>query len=165
MALTVETGEGLENADSFVELVEVRAFATSRGVTLPTDDSELEVLVRKAHDYLLFQEPRFQGRRTTATQALPFPRCGVVLYGTTVEDNVIPVALKTAVCQIVNESLNVEELLPASTEKPILQETVGPLTTRYADTGVATPLPILPKVLAYLSIFFRNSGITTLTRV
>src|SRR5687768_8355540 len=98
MALIVETGAGLSNAESVVSVVEIRAFATSRGKTLPAADGDVEVLARRAHDYLLSLEPKFQGYRRLEDQALPFPRQNLVLNGYLLADGSIPTILKNAMC-------------------------------------------------------------------
>ena len=43
MALVVETGAGLADADSFISLVGARALAEKYGITLPADDTAAEV--------------------------------------------------------------------------------------------------------------------------
>lgn len=152
MALTVELGEGLTDADSFVSLVEVRAFATVRGVTLPTDDTELEVLVRKAHDYLLSTEHLLQGTRTVPEQSLPYPRTDVVLFGSELDANTIPETLKKAACQLVFEVNDGIDILPTSTGNAVVKEQVGPIKTEYAESSASNaPLANMPRVDAFLT--------------
>jgi hypothetical protein len=151
MALTVETGEGLTNADSLVSLDEVKAFALSRGVTLPADDPLLETQIRKAHDYLLRIEARFQGYRRTDNQALPFPRNVVHLYGRWLPDGTIPTLLKSAISQLVIEQQTVPDILPVSDGKTVIRETVGPISTEYALTGASAALPVFPLVDIFLA--------------
>lgn len=161
MALTVETGEGLANADSLVSLAEVRAFASARGKTLPEADAVLEQQIRAAHDYLVLVEDRLQGSRRKASQALPFPRSGICLYGESVEDDVIPVTLKNAVAQLVIES-QTRDALPVNEGRVVTQESVGPLSTSYAITGSSNPS--FPRVDAYLLPLLK-SGSALLTSI
>lgn len=150
MALVLEDGTGLEDADSFVSLAEVRAFASSRGVTLSEDDATVETLIILAHDYILAREGQLQGIRLKESQALPYPRRGVCLYGRYLADGVIPRTLKSAIAQLVIESLTIS-ILPARTDSRVVRETVGPITTVYSD-GKTTfdPQPVMPRVDAFL---------------
>lgn len=164
MALILETGEGLETADSLVTLAEVRAFAGSRGKTVSAVDATLEASIRSAHEYLIFNEARFSGSRAKHLQALPFPRTGATLHGVVLENTVIPQTLKNAVCQLVLESA-ASDLLPAADAAVVVSETVGPISTTYAANGVAGSNPILPRVEAWLQPLYRNTGRMTATRV
>lgn len=157
--LTLETGEGLANADSLVTLAEVRAFASSRGKVVSSDDTVLEPQVRIAHDYLVAIEGRLQGWRRTSGQALPFPRDGLILFGFLVPDGTIPTAVKNAVCQLVIEGLE-RDALPTQDARVVISETVGPLSTTYANTGVTSANPYMPRVNAILGELLRtNTGL------
>ena len=46
MALVVEDGTGKADADSFISLIGARAFAEKYGITLPTNDTAAEVVLR-----------------------------------------------------------------------------------------------------------------------
>lgn len=157
MALSLETGEGLADADAFVSLAEVRAFAVSRGKEVSADDPTLEAQIRSANDYLVSIEEQFQGYRRNEVQALPFPRNGLNVFGRTVADGIIPKTLKDAVCQLVIETQETDAL-PAADARVVVEETVGPLTTKYAEGGTSTNNPIFPKVNAYLKPLFKNGG-------
>ena len=61
--IIIEDGTNVEGANSFVTVEECRAFAEARGLTLPVDDSDVEILLIKAVDYLNSIENRFQGHR------------------------------------------------------------------------------------------------------
>lgn len=161
MPLTVETGAGLADADSLVSLAEVQAYASSRGVTLPVDDAEVEADIRAANDFIVMLENRFQGWRRVATQALPFPRNGLTLYGRYVVDGTIPVTLKNAICQLVIE-LQTLDILPSAEGRVVVSETVGPISTTYAATGTVGSSPSLPKVYGFLTPLFAGSGLSNI---
>lgn len=161
MALTVETGEGLANSDSYVSLEDARAFASSRGLELPEDDAALEVLLRKAHDYLTQFEDKFSGRRTVDTQALSWPRKCVKIYSIPFDKNTIPAQIINAVCQLAVELKTVDPF-PVSEGRPIVSEAVGPIKTTYADTGVASASIVsFPLVLVFLAPILNPSGMRT----
>lgn len=74
MALIVEDGTGLVDSDSYISLADARTFAANYGITLPTDDTEAEITLRKGTQYVDLQEDCFVGDRLNDTQALAYPR-------------------------------------------------------------------------------------------
>ena len=167
MALIVETGEGLANADSLVTLAEARAFAESRGLSLASVDATLEAQIRLAHDYLLANEFRLAGCRRTEGQALSYPRYNYALYGYAVASGTIPQGIKNVITQLVIEGSEIE-LLPSTDGKVVVQETVGPISTTYAQSGVSGGHPTFPRVEALLAPFLSGgdtSGALTGVRV
>ena len=91
MALVVETGVGLHNADSFISLDDARAFAANYGITLPTNDTAAEVALRQGCQYVELQQKCFNGSRLTSTQSLSWPRTGATnAYGAEYADGDIP---------------------------------------------------------------------------
>lgn len=150
MALTVETGEGLVNADSLVSRADARTFASAHGLTLPAVDADVDIALRNAHAYLLSIEHLFKGQRTVGTQALPFPRKYMVYSGETIAKDSVPTCVKNAVVQLTADSLDVE-LLPVSEGNAIVEEQVGPIKTKYGSGSSNSPLPSFPRVMALLS--------------
>ena len=78
MALTIETGAVIPNADSFITLVDARVLAANYGLTLPVDDTEAEVKLRQGYLNLLQRERTLQGSRISAVQTGIYPRSGVL---------------------------------------------------------------------------------------
>lgn len=74
MALIVEDGTGLADADSYISLTDARTFAANYGIKLPDDDTEAEITLRQGTQYVDLQEDCFAGDRLTDTQALAYPR-------------------------------------------------------------------------------------------
>ena len=52
MALIVEDGNIIPDADSFISLVEARELALNYGIDLPVDDNEAEVKARQGYVWL-----------------------------------------------------------------------------------------------------------------
>ena len=81
MALIVETGAGLSNAESYVSAAEADAYFEKRGVSAwaaITDDDLKDALLRRATDYMgQIYRLGWKGDRTTLTQALDWPRTDV----------------------------------------------------------------------------------------
>lgn len=96
MALIIEDGTGVANADSFVTLVDARLIALNYGITLPADDTEAEIQLRKAYSGLLIHEPELQGTRTHDIQTGIFPRTGVYSNCVAVDSDAIPAQVKRA---------------------------------------------------------------------
>lgn len=74
MALIVEDGTGLVNADSYQTLVAARASAALLGLILPLDDDEADIALRNGFQYVNSFEGSFSGERFTATQSGSWPR-------------------------------------------------------------------------------------------
>lgn len=96
MALIIETGNQIPNANSYVTDLEYTDYATLKGLTVAATAELREVDILAGADYILSREPSLQGYRVSSTQALSFPRVGVFLYGYAVNSDVIPVNVKNA---------------------------------------------------------------------
>lgn len=145
VTIVVEDGTGVANANSYVTLAEARAYAEQRGIALSSDDDELGALLVKATDYLESRECDYQGKKTNCAQPLAWPRDCVVLCCEDLADNVIPAQLKNAQIALVIAQHSGVVLLPnvAPTDY-VIEEKVGPITTKYADpasVGIATQMP------------------------
>lgn len=78
MALVVEDGTGLPNANAYIDVAFLRDYYTARGVTLPSDDGALEAAITVATlDYVDFFF-KFREKPLNDAQALkaPFERSG-----------------------------------------------------------------------------------------
>jgi hypothetical protein len=128
---------------------------------LGTVDATVEVQIRLAHDYLLGFEPRLKGWRTTAGQALCFPRSGLVIHNRCIPVGVIPPEVKNLICQLVMEQAEGSDLMPVLDGRVATTETVGPITTVYAVNSAS---PTFPKVEALLAPLLQSAsgGLTSL---
>lgn len=77
MPLIVEDGTGVADSDSYQTLLDARDRAAKYGITLPTDDTEAEALLRNGYLGLLSIETQLQGSRTHEVQTNIYPRIGV----------------------------------------------------------------------------------------
>ena len=94
--LIIEDGTGVENADSYVSLEDARLLAANYGVSLPVDDVEAEVELRKGYLGLNANEPQLQGYRTHQVQTGIFPRTGVYKNCVEIANDSIPQGLLMA---------------------------------------------------------------------
>ena len=158
MTLTKETGSVVSGANTYVDLADVRAFASARGITLSTDDTTLEQQIIQAMDYVESKRNLFQGYKVDSAQSLQFPRYNVVIDYYPVDYDSIPNDLLNAVCQVVVEITNGTDLTPTVTERPMIRDTTGPLTTEWSDKWGSFTQPVMPKVEAFLKPLYKSNG-------
>lgn len=165
MALIVEDGTGVANANSFVTLDEIKAAAAARGVTLPATDADIEKLSFNAIDFIVSKEGQMNGVRTFAEQDLPYPRTGVVIYSRALLPNGIPKTLKQAQIQLVFDGANGVPLFTNDTpqEAAVKRDKVGPIETEFFEPGGtgAGMAPALDAAMSYLSPLLRGLFVRT----
>lgn len=146
MALIIEDGSVIANANAYVTVAEVRASASLDGSVLPADDAAVEILIIKGMRWFELQEEDMMGSRVSPDQTLAFPRKGITLYGFPIADDVIPTLVKNVVIQA-SITQNAINLLPdyAGTSKGELQaQKVGPISrTFFKDTDRLNRYPML----------------------
>jgi hypothetical protein len=170
MVLIVEDGTGVAGANSYATAATVRAYAAARGVVLPATDPALEPLVLVGMDYLEGLRSRFQGTKTDPAQALQWPRYGVVIDGTDYSADAIPPELIGALSRLCMAQSEGANLAPTGTGGFVVEETVGPITTKYSDKHGGGPgsLPDIPAVDTLLSPLFsvgKTGGLFQTVRV
>jgi type II secretory pathway pseudopilin PulG len=108
MALTVETGSGSSTADSYISTADAvtyldkyAASASSNSFTAASASAQ-EIALRNATRTIdsMFAL-RFKGSRKLGTQALQWPRVGVVTHDNyAVESTEVPALVKNATCEL-----------------------------------------------------------------
>tara|TARA_B100000678_G_scaffold237062_1_gene206788 strand:+ start:9979 stop:10491 length:513 start_codon:yes stop_codon:yes gene_type:complete len=73
MALIIEDGSLVENANSWVSRADFIAYAASKGITVADEDATDAMLVN-AGQFINSKEPQLKGRLVTRDQAMSFPR-------------------------------------------------------------------------------------------
>ena len=170
IVLIVEDGSGLPNSNTYADVAAARQYAEERGVELPSDDNKVAQFLIQAMDYLEAQGCKYQGRRTSSTQALQWPRTGVILGCDLLPPNVIPKALISAQFHLMAAASEGIVLQPNMTPADyVIQETVGPITTKYADPTINGVKPVFTAVDSLLNpllgICSGNARPLTLTRI
>ena len=159
MTLIVENGSIVANANSYVDLTDARAYATQRGETLPTDDSELEALLIKAMDYLEGLRAKYQGSKTDPdNQELQWPRMNVYIDCELFPSDEIPKELVSAQCQLAIDQNNGVVIQPSGDTRFAIFEKVGPLETEYSEKIGSTSSPTLTAADALLEPLFSACG-------
>ncbi|MAF43763.1 MAG: hypothetical protein CMI54_06315 [Parcubacteria group bacterium] len=164
MALIIEDGTIVADANSFIDLAYARAFAEARGVTLSADDVILEVSVIKAMDYIIEFEPNLKGDRLGTVQELMYPRENVLYFGEYLDDGVMPKELLNAQAQAVMDIAAGTDPTPNGTTGHVIKNKVGPIEQEFSDKGSPSVKPILRKVEVMLAPLLKNTaggGITT----
>jgi hypothetical protein len=132
MALITENGTGLADAESFISVADATTYHAAMGnvawAVLSTD--KMEQCLRKGAAYMgQVYNSRWQGLRVNNTQALDWPRVGVVANNYAVLATVVPTSVQNACAELALRA-SAGELL-ADTEQQITRETIGPITTEY----------------------------------
>lgn len=149
MALVVETGAGVANADTWASLAYAKQYATRVGNTAFVDaDTEfLEPALRKAVRYLdAVYGDRYAGVRTNprSEQSLSWPRAGFVWDdGEELADNVIPQNLIDAQVEAAMLEWASPGALQPSAGAPRGKKAVqvGPISVTYDDAASSASSP------------------------
>lgn len=168
MALTIEDGSIVANADSYATVAELTAYAAARGQTIAGTDGANEILLRKAMDYINSQESRFQGYRVDEENQLhAFPRYNVYRGSFLLPSDEIPREAKYAQMALAIEAYTAD-LLPtieADAKGSVIEERVeGAVTVKYAAPpgGTVMWVSAFAKADALLATLYRNNGLTLL---
>jgi len=160
MTITVETGAGVANANSYVTVTELRAYADARSITLPSADVTCEPLLIKAIDYIEAQRNRLKGYKKDSDNPLQFPRCDVWIDGYEVSDTSIPRELKYAQMQLACDAYTVD-LMPnqlVTTKGAVVKQKVGDLEVAYDNPANPRSVPAFSKADALLAPLYKNNG-------
>lgn len=130
--MTVENGNGIKDANSYVDIEYADAYFSARNITQWAEktDEEKEVLLIKATDYIdnVFE---WYGKKEFTEQSLRFPRKNLYDYeGEQIKG--IPKSLKDAVCETINVLLSDTELYKTESENGfVTSEKIGQLSFTY----------------------------------
>jgi len=160
MALIVEDGSIVANANSYVDLTFARAYATARGFDLPAVDVDLEALLLRAVDYLEAKRAKFQGTKTEPlTQTMQWPRYNVEIDCSNIDSDYIPVELKNAQSQLAVELNSGVDIQPTKEAGSfVIEDTVGPLTTIYSEKIGIGSQPSISSVDSLLAPLYSACG-------
>lgn len=164
MALIVEDGTGLADADSYISLADARAHAASYGYTLPVDDTAAEIALRQGAVYVDLQEPCFSGERVSAIQALSWPRNNAVnAYGFDIANDIIPIQLGRAQVAAAAEYGAGTDVRANDDGKMVTkEEVVGAVVVEYGENGATGGAIVITKAMDALKpllVSCSNNGI------
>ncbi|MDO6706786.1 DnaT-like ssDNA-binding protein [Photobacterium sp. 1_MG-2023] len=165
MALIVEDGSNVPDANSYTDVYTLRLYCKERGNDLPESDEVCETLLIRAMDYLQSLEPKFKGRRVSMEQRLSWPRDDVRghPWPDVIQNNYMPYELITAQCALAVEALE-HDLMPTRLagpqQGPIVKEKVeGAVETVYANPGKEKMVDAFSKADAQLQGLLKRGGL------
>lgn len=149
MALIVEDGTGLINANSYATIADANEYFSDRAITawddLDDDEEKTPALIRAA-DYIdRTYRRQWAGVKYRSEQRLDWPRNYVPMQDLNLQSQVtpsylvidffpltpLPQLLKECQCMVALKLAQGEDLDP-DLGPPVIRETVGPITTEYA---------------------------------
>lgn len=139
MALIVEDGTGLVDAESYISVTEADLYHANRGNASWSllSTTEKEIALRKATEYL-DATYCWKGDIASLSQALNFPRENICDNQGRELDNIIPVQLKNTTAQVGLIAID-SELVPNTTRSDhVKREKVGELEIEYKDGAPTT---------------------------
>lgn len=158
MAIVVEDGTGLTDAETYVSVDDCKAYLDARGRVTWGDltEQQQEASLRQAADYLDAKYgPRLQGYRLKTTQALMWPRTDVSWDNVTWDPAPLPVPLIRACCEAASiASTGVDLFEPLDRGGQVVEklEIVGPITERTKWAGSAPVGTTYPAIARYMDI-------------
>ena len=133
--LTIETGAGLPDAESYASIAAADVRCASLGVISWTAlaEADKEIALRKAMIFMATYRTRWAGRRVYQRQALDWPRYNVAVDGFIVPSTVVPADVVHACIDLAVRAGSGEDLLPDldTGSNAIKRDKVGPIDTEY----------------------------------
>jgi len=186
MALVIEDGTGVADANSYITVAELRAFCNDRGVTFPTagapDDTANVAIYTpyliRACDYLENLRNQYAGIPTNfGLQFLSWPRSYVRIDFTYLASTAIPGQLKKAQAQLCVEQMQGVSLQPSIASvgtgsipngpngpvkgvdgRFVKRKKVDVLETEWSETIATYESPSMPAVEAFLRPLLTSGG-------
>lgn len=138
MALVIEDGSVVANANSYITVAEYKSWADARGITYGTDEA-VEQGILRAMDW--FERQFFIGNKANENQLLQWPRTEALIDGYYADATEIPKEVKTALYEATKVELDGYSELNTQDRKTI-REQVGDISVQYAENSenrVITP--------------------------
>jgi hypothetical protein len=157
VALIIENGSIVDNANSFVTAAEMVAYAALRGVTITADTTTQEQQIILAMDYLVSREQSMKGTRVSDLQELPYPRFNVRYNGYYITGSEIPKELKNAQIELAIQLGSTELLLSEKTDNVQSISLDGVISKSFFSGGSYSTIRT-DKADAYLDVLMNNNG-------
>lgn len=165
IAIVVENGTIVDAANSYVTITDMRAYAASRGITLPISDDGVATLLILATDYLEALPQKFIGEKVSVDQVLKWPRqqdhwsvYPLWIDGVQLLPTEVPKQLIVAQMMIAAQVSRGVDLQPVQTGPFITSEQVDVIRTTYSDRQGPLLAPIMPAVDNVLAPLLRSGG-------
>lgn len=158
MALVIEDGTLVANANSFATRAEIIAYAAERGVTIPNDETADQKAIA-AMDFLWAQP--LLGSLVDDEQTTPFPRMGLVDGDEDVEawEYTIPPGVKRAQMQLALDAHNGVTLTASGpAEAAVKMKKAGPVEKEFFEAPDPSGNARVTVALAFLAPFLTGGG-------
>ncbi len=132
MALIIEDGSIVTNANSYITVQEFLDWMIARGYPCEHAESHVEEHILKAMDYI--ESLNFMGIKYTKEQPLQFPRDRLFIDGYSVEANEIPKELKEALYNATKADHD-GDLATQPVERQTVKEKIGDIEVEYKSTS------------------------------
>ena len=167
MALIVEDGSGVVNANSYVSRADYIAYAATLGVTI-ADDAAADVELIKAAEYIDAHKSNMKGYQVNKSQDMAFPRYNVFIDGWHWSSNELPRNL--ILCQMrfamdVHDGIDLFNRPANPNLVAKSEEVVGAVKVEYALDGANQKLGRSSKGDALLNSLLNLSGLYSITAV
>lgn len=130
--LILEDGSGKPDAESFASAADLVAYAARYGVTVPATEAEQEALLRRAA--VQMQTMAWKGRRSSAEQALSWPRYGALVDCEYLPNTLIPARIEYGQMALAAEIHNDDIDPPDQRTGAVIKERVeGAVDVQYAE--------------------------------
>jgi hypothetical protein len=133
MALNVENGTGLADAESYISVSEFKSFCKGRGYTAAEDfeTEDVESKLRDATSYIdtIF---RYKGARSKVEQSLEFPRVDCLDWSSLPVLGV-PRRVKQACAELAYKAFSETLYQDQDRGGKVISESVGPISVTYAE--------------------------------
>jgi hypothetical protein len=158
MALEIETGAGIADAESYGTYAEFKAWATANGYVIPAQ-AVAEVLLRKGM-IPLQRGDEWKGCKYSKAQGQDFPRTGVVIDGYSYDADETPALLKKAQFMYANaaQTIALDGITNTNASGAVIEKTVGPITTKYAEPSRTNVTPRIEAAEKLLKPLMRAVG-------
>ena len=160
MAIIVEDGTEVANANSYAAHTDLSDYADLRNITLSIDQDVREGYLIEAMDFIA--NFNWKGERLTTTQPLAWPRSGVVRDGQFLPHDEIPRELFYGQLALAIAAIN-NTLMPtlaANAKGPVIKEKVDVLEVGYANAARVLSVAADSTADALLKVLIRRSGLT-----
>jgi hypothetical protein len=160
VALIVEDGTGIEDAESYLSVTEANSYHAAHGNSAWTGvDTVKEAALRKATTYLDgVYGSRWPGVKRTLEQALLWPRSyGYDREDYALADDAVPAPVQQATAELALRALSEELIADLERGGRISRVKVGPIEEEY-ERG-ASPLKTYPWIDAILDPLLARRGV------
>lgn len=134
--LVVEDGTGIASADSYIAVADLRTYCANLNYAIAADvqDAFLATRLRAASNWI-DTSFRYKGTRLTSTQALEFPRAGLMDWSSMLVTGV-PLRVAKACAELAYKAIADDQLFQDLERGGMIHsETVGPISTTYESSA------------------------------